>query len=136
MAVMQPVGHGPVIVENMEFHVGENVGVGAGKNSLGVRPNVDSGVFGRGKGVIDASNHCTEVEGEGGVVKVDDHGHDGPANKGSRMVIVEGKNGGGTVWKRAGEWGGEGIPVSAGVPSRWQGFMGVGQGNKVEQDGV
>lgn len=54
VADVQPIGHRPVIVEDMVFHVGEDMGMGVSRDTLRIRPNKDLGVLGGGQVVIDA----------------------------------------------------------------------------------
>lgn len=103
-------------------------------DTLGVWPDHHLGLVGGGKVVIEAGKRGAEVKGEGEVVKVGDQKGAVPANEGGGIVVMEGKEGGGTGGERAGGRGGERVPVCEGVPTRRKGNVGVGQGNKMEED--
>lgn len=52
------------------------------------------------------------------------------------MVVVQCEECSETVWEGVVGWRGEWVPVGTGVPTWWEGFVGVGEGDKMINDGI
>lgn len=98
--------------------------MGGGRDTLGVGTDKDRRMISGGKVIINAGKRGAQVEGKGGVVEISHHEGSVPGNNGCGMVLVEGKEGSGTVREGTGWWG-EGIPTGGEIPLRGRGTLGL-----------